>query len=263
MRTTNRIRFAFSAAALSLILTGTLAARQANDTAQPEADTKPPTATNPDTSLAEDTNSTPPIPDDRRNIQTADEDETVHWRAPMIVIGRDAELKAGESVETVVVIGGSARIHGKVREAAVVIGGDLDVDGEVGEAAVAVLGNVNAKPGAKIRGDAVAVGGRVDVAKGAKVSRTAQGVELPDMQWLRSWFLHCVLLMRPLSLQVGWIWGIAGVVFLFYLLIAVVFPHPVAVCVNELTRRPATSFVVGLLTLLITPFAILLLAVTG
>jgi uncharacterized RDD family membrane protein YckC len=188
--------------------------------------------------------------------------ETV-WGAPIVVIGKDAELKEGESAEAVVVIGGSAKIHGKVENAAVVIGGDLDVDGEVGEAAVAVLGNVNAHAGAKIHGDAVAVGGKVDVEPGAKVSRTQQSVQLPELTWLRSWFTHCVLLLRPLSLAVGWVWVVAGIFLLFYLLIAAVFPKPVEACANELTRRPATSFLVGLLALLLIPFAILILAFTG
>lgn len=185
------------------------------------------------------------------------------WNAPMVVIGKDAELRQGESVEAVVVIGGSAKIHGKVQNAAVAIGGDLDVDGEVGEAAVAVLGNVNAHTGAKIHGDAVAVGGKVDVAEGAKVSRTQQSVQLPDLKWLRSWFRHCVLLLRPLSLEVGWVWVVAGIFLLFYMLIAALFPTPVAACANELNRRPATSFLVGMLTLLLIPFVILILAVTG
>ena len=185
------------------------------------------------------------------------------WSAPMVIIGKDAELKEGEAVEAVVVIGGSAKIHGKVRQAVVAIGGDVEVDGEVGEAAVAVLGNVNAHSGAKIHGDAVAVGGKVDVAEGAKVSRTQQSVQLPDLKWLRSWFRHCVLLLRPLSLEVGWVWVIAGIFLLFYLLIAAVFPKPVEACANELVRRPATSFLVGILTLLLVPFLILILAVTG
>jgi uncharacterized RDD family membrane protein YckC len=133
----------------------------------------------------------------------------------------------------------------------------------VGEAAVAVLGNVNVHANAKINGDAVAVGGKVDVEPGAKVSRTQQSVQLPELKWLRSWFRHCVLLLRPLSLEVGWVWAIAGIFLLFYLLIAAVFPKPVEACANELTRRPATSFLVGILTLLLIPFAILILAATG
>jgi uncharacterized RDD family membrane protein YckC len=144
----------------------------------------------------------------------------------------------------------------------VVIGGDLEVDGEVGDAAVAVLGSVIAKPGAKIHGEAVAVGGRVDVAAGASVPRPTQ-VEWPEMRWLRNWFVHCALLLRPLSLSVGWLWVFVGTVLLFYLLIAVIFPRPVQACAGELTRRPASSFLVGLLTILLVPFVVLLLAVTG
>src|SRR5208283_2995249 len=78
---------------------------------------------------------------------------------PIVMFGQDVELKAGESAEAVVVIGGSAKIHGKVREAVVTVGGSSEVDGEVGEAVVAVMGNVHLKQGARIHEDAVAVMG--------------------------------------------------------------------------------------------------------
>src|SRR5439155_7546010 len=45
-------------------------------------------------------------------------------RDAIVVIGRDLELKKGDSAEAVVVIGGSIKIHGNVREAVVAIGGD-------------------------------------------------------------------------------------------------------------------------------------------
>ena len=183
-------------------------------------------------------------------------------RPPMVVIGHDAVVKAGETVEALVVIGGSAKVYGRVREAAVVIGGDLDLSGQVGDAAVAILGNITAHPGARVRGDAVAVGGRVKVAEGARVPRP-QGVEFPDVTWLRNWFVQCALLLRPLSLKVTWVWFVAGVFLLFYLLIAALFPRPVRACVNELTQRPATTFCLGLLTILLFPLALVILGVTG
>jgi uncharacterized RDD family membrane protein YckC len=207
----------------------------------------------------EDTNNTADSSDTITSTVTSGEG----GGAPIVVIGKDVELRAGQTAEAVVVIGGSAKIHGRVREAVVAVGGDVEVDGEVGDAVVAVLGNIKAAPSAKIHGDAVAVGGEVDVAPGASVSRTQQGIQLPEMRGLRNWFIHCVLLLRPLSFKVGWVWLIAGAVFLFYLLIAAVFPRPVEVCANELMRRPATSFLVGLLTIFLIPFLVLLLAVTG
>ena len=39
-----------------------------------------------------------------------------------------------------------------------------------------------------------------------------------------------------------------AVFLLIYLLIAAVFPRPVQACIDELTRRPATSFLMGLLS---------------
>src|SRR5258706_11386558 len=92
----------------------------------------------------------------------------VHGDA-IVVFARDVELKAGDSAEAVVVIGGSAKILGKVRDAVVVIGGDVVVEGEVRDAVVAVMGGVRVGPGAKLHGDVVAVGGKVDVAEGGSV----------------------------------------------------------------------------------------------
>jgi uncharacterized RDD family membrane protein YckC len=182
-------------------------------------------------------------------------------RGPLVDIGHVVELKADETAEAVVVIGGSAKVHGKVREAAVVILGDLDIDGEVGDAAVTVLGNLRVGPNAKVRGEVVAVGGKVDAASTASIRGQPVTVDFPT--WLKTWFVQCVLKLRPLSLQVGWVWAVAGVVFLIYLLIAAVFPRPVEACVNELTRRPATTFLMGLVAKLLVPVVIFILTCTG
>ena len=182
-------------------------------------------------------------------------------RGPLVSIGHDVELKAGESAECVVVIGGSAKVHGHVRDAAVAVFGDLDIDGEVGDAAVVVLGDLRVQPSAKIRGDVVTVGGKVEGATAANIRGQPVTVDFPA--WLKTWFVQCVLKLRPLSFQVGWVWAVAGVVFLIYLLIAVVFPRPIEACVNELTQRPATTFLMGLLAKLVLPVVIAILGVTG
>jgi len=186
------------------------------------------------------------------------------WGPPLVVIGHDAEVPVGDSVEALVVIGGNGKVRGRVREAAVIIGGDLSIygGGSVGDAAVAVLGNITAHTGSRVHGDVVSVGGRVKVSPGANV-HNPQMVEFPDVTWLRSWFIQCVLLMRPLSLKVTWVWFVAGIFVLLYLLIAALFPRPVRACVDELTERPATTFCLGLLTIFLAPLAIVLLGVTG
>ena len=180
---------------------------------------------------------------------------------PLVSIGHDVELKAGDTAESVVVIFGSAKIHGKVQDAAVAILGDLDIDGEVGDAAVTVFGDLKLRPSGKIHGEAVAVGGKVDAAPEASIGGKPVTIDLP--RGLKTWFLQCVLKLRPLSLRVGWVWVVAAVILLVYVLIAAVFPRPVEVCVGELTRRPATTFLLGLLAKMLVPLVVLILVATG
>ncbi|HEY5914754.1 MAG TPA: polymer-forming cytoskeletal protein, partial [Verrucomicrobiae bacterium] len=187
-------------------------------------------------------------------------------RSAMVVFGQDVELKAGETAQVVVVIGGSARIHGKVREAVVVIGGDAEIDGDVGQQVVAVMGSIRLRPGAVVHQDVVSVGGKLDIAEGATVKGQAQevaigGLRMPRADWINNWLKHCALMLRPLAPQVSWVWIVAFVYFLLFLLIAAVFRHPVQVCVDELEHRPATTFIIGLLTKLFLPLLILILVV--
>jgi len=190
-------------------------------------------------------------------------------RDAMVVFGHNAEVKEGETAEALVVIGGSAVVRGKVRDAAVVIGGNLQVmeGAEVGDAAVAVMGNIDVRPGAVVNGEAVAVGGKVSVANGGKVVGQTQEVDFGinnfHFEWLQKWLVECVFKMRPLAPRVGWVWPIAGVFFLLYLLIAAVFQRPVRACVDELQRRPATTFMLGLLTKILLPIVFMVLAITG
>lgn len=212
-------------------------------------------------------------------------DENRVRKGAVVAIGKGASLSAGESAEAVVAIGGSARSDGVVREGVVAVGGNVLVNGDVGEAAVAVagnaeingtvadsvvavLGNVRLGSNAIVLGDVVSVGGQVEMADGAVVRGQVQPVEfgfpgLPKFERLSTWVQQCVLKLRPLAVQVPWVWAVAGLFVLIYVLVAVAFPRPVAVCLEELTRRPATTFFAGLLVKILVPVVVLLLAATG
>jgi uncharacterized RDD family membrane protein YckC len=86
---------------------------------------------------------------------------------------------------------------------------------------------------------------------------------MPGFGWLGEWLEQCAFKLRPLAPQLGWLWAIAGVFLLIYLLIAIAFPRPVQACVNEITRRPVTTILAGLLTKILLPFVFLILVVTG
>lgn len=221
------------------------------------------------------------------NSVASDQTSPTIRKGPVVVFFRTVELSTNESAEAVVVIGGSAIVHGRVRDAVVAIGGSVRADSEIGDAAVAVLGNVIAGSGAHIHdaavavggsitlednalvdGDAVAIGGGVSVAKKATVKGIVQPVEfnipgLPKFEGVQNWITYCLMEMRPLAPQVRFVWIIAGVFALVYFLVAVAFPNSVQVCVSEMTTRPATTFLVGLLTKVLIPIIALVLAATG
>ncbi|MEO5801905.1 MAG: RDD family protein [Verrucomicrobiota bacterium] len=182
----------------------------------------------------------------------------------IVVIGEDVVLKAGDTAETVVVIGGSAKISGTCDEC-VVIGGNLEIEGTVRRSAVAIGGLLKALSGSSIGGDVVGIGSGVDISEGATVTRKAVEINFKalKLEWLKEWVVQCVMKMRPLASQVGWVWAVAGIFSFVYLLIALAFPRPVQACVDQLIQRPATTFLAGLITKLFFPVLTVVLIMTG
>lgn len=187
----------------------------------------------------------------------------------VVRFGQDVELGTNESARVVVVIGGSAKIHGNVDEVVVVIGGDVEIDGHVGQDVVAVMGNATLGTNARIAGQLVTVGGTNYIAPGGKVVgeivEAGTGIvpaRFLQLHWLKDFISQCVFELRPLSPGVGWIWWIAGFFFILYFLIALLFPHPVQCCMAQISARPATTFGVGVASKLALPIICLLLIVT-
>ena len=246
------------------------AVAQGNEPAIPISATNPPPAA----AGAGETNSA------AEAEQPGDQQHSDNSNHNMVVFCRSAELAAGETADDMVVIGGSATALGKVRQDLVAILGNVMVGSEAGGDVVAVIGNIrlgtnavvngdtvavlgNIKlgPNAKVHGDVVAVGGAVERSKGAVVDGDVVG--MPGFGWLGEWLEQCAFKLRPLAPQLGWLWAIAGVFLLVYLLIAIAFPRPVQACVDEITRRPVTTILMGLLTKILLPLVFLILVATG
>jgi uncharacterized RDD family membrane protein YckC len=233
-------------------------------------------ATNPPVAVtAEKTNSAAPAAIQPGNRQRSD--SPPH---DLVVIGRSTVLPAGETANDMVVIGGSAMALGRVLGDLVAILGNVTLSNEASGDVVAVLGNVKLAtnavvhgdtvavlgniqmgPNTRVRGDVVAVGGAVERAEGSVVN--GQVVGMPGFKWLGEWLEQCVFKLRPLAPQLGWLWAIAGLILLIYLLIAIAFPRPIQACVDEITRRPVTTVLMGLLTKILVPFVFLILVATG
>ena len=82
--------------------------------------------------------------------------------------------------------------------------------------------------------------------------------------WLHPWLKHCLVFGRPLALEpgIGWAWSLAFGFLGLYVLLALLFPDGVERCVTTLEERPGHSLLAALLTMLLTPVATVLLAVT-
>jgi uncharacterized RDD family membrane protein YckC len=180
-----------------------------------------------------------------------------------IIFRKDVVVRTNETAEMVVVIGGSAKVLGNVRENVVVIGGDIELDGKARDV-VAVLGGIRLGPDAKVQGDVAAIGGALEIADGAQVHRRPFEMDLGGLAiGAREWVLHGLFNLRPFPPQVGWVWMMTFFFFLIYLIVALIMQRPVRACADELGRRPATTFLMGILTMMLVPFIFVILAATG
>jgi uncharacterized RDD family membrane protein YckC len=82
------------------------------------------------------------------------------------------------------------------------------------------------------------------------------------LEALYPWMARGLLWGRPIVPELAWIWWIVGGFFLVYVLLNLVFDHPVRACATTLADKPLTTFMVGLLVLLLAGPVCALLAVS-
>jgi uncharacterized RDD family membrane protein YckC len=186
---------------------------------------------------------------------------------PALRILQDYNLRSGDTARHVVVIGGDAKIEGRVTEDVVV-----------------VLGKAELASTAVIEGSFVVIGGSAEIAEGAKVGRdfVAVGGALtpPSFQpggqhvvigtaglgdSLRSlvpWLTHGLLLGRPIVPWLGWVWLAAAVFFFLNLCLNLIFDVPLRSVTTTLRTTPFSAFMAGLLVLLLAGPVCVLLAIS-
>jgi hypothetical protein len=150
-----------------------------------------------------------------------------------IAIGRTIHVPVDEEVnEAVVVVAGSARVDGRVRDGVVVVGGNLDVG-----------------PRADIRGEVVVVGGRIVREPGAQIRGRVSDIAIGDWS---SWTLGGITLPVVDLGDFGRWLGLFGTLFRIALLavvmgfIIIIARAPVARIGRSAGAEPGRSFAVGL-----------------
>jgi uncharacterized RDD family membrane protein YckC len=188
-------------------------------------------------------------------------------RNEAVTIGGDTVVD-GDVSDAAVSVFGNTTVNGSVGDAAVSVFGNTTVNGKVGQVAVAVLGDVVLGPQAEVN-DVVAVMGRVQRSPDAVVHGNVQQIggfgPFQGTDWIKAYFFKCVLWARPLWFgeNLGWAWLVAAGFLVFYLFLTLLFPRGVARCAETLEQKPGYTILATVLTMMLTPLAIILLAITG
>lgn len=194
--------------------------------------------------------------------------ENQSWGRPVLRIGQDYTLKAGNAIRQAVVIYGTATIDGRVDDDVVVVFGKAQLSGtaEIDGSLTVIGGTAAVASGAQVLRDLIVVGGTVDAPPGfapggehVVIGTAALGGRL---ETLVPWLTHGLLWGRLIVPDLSWVWWVAGLFFLVNLALGAVLHQPVRASAETLAEKPLTAFVVGLLVLLLTGPVCVLLAVS-
>jgi uncharacterized RDD family membrane protein YckC len=176
---------------------------------------------------------------------------------PIFRLGQDYVIRQGDTVEDVVIVLGGLRVEGRVRGDVVVVLGNVDladtaeIDGDL----VNVGGGVSAAQGALLRGDLVSVGGALTAPATFSPGGEQVVVGTTDignrLRAIVPWITYGLMLGRPIVPSLRWVWAVVGIFFLISLVLSLVFEAPVRVCAEAVRAKPLTTFLTGLLILLL------------
>ena len=196
------------------------------------------------------------------------EGDSLEWaRHTAVRIGQDYVLRSGEYARDVVVAWGAARIDGNVSGDVHVVFGTLELGPSaiISGSLVVIGGTARFEQGATVRQNLLVVGGGIDSPPDFTPGRDhlviGSTAILERAKAFVPWLTHGLLMGRPIVPQIPWVWIVVAVVFVTSLLLDLIFFPAVALCARALAARPLSTFLVGLLVLLLTgPVAIILAA---
>jgi uncharacterized RDD family membrane protein YckC len=186
----------------------------------------------------------------------------------IVRVGRDYTLRAGETVGEVWEVLGTTTLSGRVdRDVSAILGNvRLTNTAVIGRDLVVVGGSATVEAGAVVDGSLVIVGGTLTAPpefspKGEQVvvGTAALGEAIKAFV---PWLTRGLLWARPIVPDLGWVWMVAGAFFLAYLATNMLFNGPVRLATAATLERPLTTFLLGLLVLIVSVPVLVVLAVT-
>jgi hypothetical protein len=192
-----------------------------------------------------------------------------------VVAGGTFTLESGDMLDgSLIIFGGTAAMEqdSLVTADVVVFGGIVTIDGTVEGTVVGVGGVVNLRENAVVNGDLTAVAATLNRDPGAQVNgQVITGIDAPAISVLPETlniprnFTQFEPMFNPVTFsfwRVIWfffrtlLWGALAA------LVAMFLPNPTTRATRAIVNQPVVAGGVGLLTLIITPILLLLLAIT-
>lgn len=199
--------------------------------------------------------------------ENAEGEAAFFYHQPVIRIGGDHTVQRGQDVSDVIVVMGNVRISGHAHRDVVVVFGTATIDSSavISGSLVIVGGQASIDGNARIERDLLVFGGSVDAAPGfmpggehVVVDPRAFGV---NVEAIVPWITQGLLWGRPLVPSLSWPWFIAGAFLLAYVVLALALERPVRRSADTIAAKPVSTFLTGLLVLvLIGPVGLLLAA---
>jgi len=169
----------------------------------------------------------------------------------LIAIFEDSVLKSGKAVNNVITVYGNSSIQGEVFGSIVIVGGNLALNSKVHGDVVVVGGSVDLGSDAKCLGNTIVVGGGFKKSLGAQINKSPFIIGGAPFLFVLSWIKNGLLLGRPVVPSLMWVWGIIGVFFILYCLLALLLRKALAAGVEACETHPVGSLLTGLLFFMI------------
>lgn len=172
----------------------------------------------------------------------------------IVVTGTDVHIRPGEIVHDVSVTGGDVLVEGEVTGDLVVIMGKATLHGKVAGDVFNIGRGIRVENGGFIGGDVLALGfGVLREADGVIQGEVANlGLAaLPESVRTQAllFFEECVMLARPLSFRVLFVWLLWGAMLALQALVGILFPEATHATIRAMRERPGGTALLGILGL--------------
>lgn len=169
----------------------------------------------------------------------------------VVVTGSDVRIREGEVAHDILVNGGDVLIEGEVTGDIIVFLGKATILGKVNGDIVNLGRGVSIENGGFVGGQVLAVGYGVSrepdgIVQGQVVNLGLMALPASVRQQAQLFFDECIMMARPLSVRVGFVWIFWGVMLLFQGFLALLFPSATQATLRAMRERPGGTTVLGI-----------------